>query len=196
MKKAAVDQCTELLKKASSSCDEIANAKFLPEVQSAWSDFLVISQRIHTKLEQGAKGNNESYAWWGLKRHERRTDPLLRYSHHARNADEHGLAEITERASPYVALGVGPGEWQIDITTDSNGVPSGSVSALGGQVPGKSKFVETKPARVVLVTVFDKGDSYDPPIGGDATPLAPLEAAKGVLNHLTAMLGEARQLSE
>ena len=38
------------------------------------------------------------------------------------------------------------------------------ITALGSQVPVKSKFAEFKPAMVRLVRVFGKGDPYDPPL--------------------------------
>jgi hypothetical protein len=197
MKKIAIDKCEALLEKAKASVAVIEQSASLKQVGSAWSDLLVTSQRINTMLEQGAKGNSKSYAWWGLKRRERRTDTLLRYAHHARDADEHGLAEITERAEPYVALGVGPGAWEIDLKTGApDGTPTvGQVKAMGGQEPGKSKFIETKPARVVLVRVFDRGDAYDPPTDGSET-ITPAKASRGLLDHLTGMIKEAKQLAE
>jgi hypothetical protein len=190
MKRVALEKCETLLAKANTLFKAMENADTLNDVCSAWSDFLVTSQRIHTMLEQGAKGTNKSYAWWGEKRHERRTVPLLRYAHHARNADEHGLAEITKGAGAQVAFGVGPGRWRIDM--DSSGI---TVEAKGGQVSGESKFVESKPARVVLVRIFDKGDAYDPPTSG-LEPLTPVEASRGILDHLSGMIEEAKQLAE
>jgi hypothetical protein len=35
---------------------------------------------------------------YGRAKHERRNDPLLSYIHHARNADEHGIKDITRVA--------------------------------------------------------------------------------------------------
>jgi hypothetical protein len=67
---------------------------------------------------------------------------------------------------------------------------------MGGQVPGKSKFVESKPARIELVRVFDKGDIYDPPTAVDGSPLTPHDAASDILEHLVRMIGEASELPE
>jgi len=192
MRKIAVEQSSLLLEKVRFSIAMMEGAKNLSELESAWSDFLIASQRIHSKLEQGAKGNKKSYAWWGLKLHQRRTDPILRYTHHARNVDEHGLAQITERTPPTVAIGVGPGTWRLD------GVIGGplKVTALGGQVPEISKFVEFGPAKVNLVRVVDKGDPYDPPLDEHSNPLSPIEVAKIVFKHLLTIIEQASQLPE
>jgi hypothetical protein len=132
------------------------------------SDFLIAANRIFSKLEQGSKTNGQSKAWFGRKRHERRTNPLLRYIHHARNADEHGLAKVTDRTASGLALGVGPGMWRFDGTTGPGG--GLQITAMGGQVPGLSKFVEIIPSKVRLIKVFDCGDPYDPPLDASALP--------------------------
>jgi len=48
--------------------------------------------------------SSKSKVWWGNKLHERRTDPLLRYLWHARNADEHTLQRINQLQSAHAKV--------------------------------------------------------------------------------------------
>ena len=195
MNKVAVKAASENLKRAETALHDIEAAQTLAEVETAWSDFLTAAGRVFTKLEQGAKSNGKSNAWFGRKKHERRTDPLLQYVHHARNADEHGLAEVTERTAPALALGVGPGAWRFDGTVGPE--MQMKVTAMGGQVPGKSKFVEVVPSKVRLVKVIDRGVSYDPPVDPQTKQtLLPNEVAKLALDYIGRMIQEAGKLPD
>jgi hypothetical protein len=191
MDKKAIDASIASLMKAAAAVVVMEAAKTFAELESAWSDFLINAHRVYTKLEQGAKTNGKSKDWFGRKKHERKTDPLMRYMHHARNVDEHGLAEITERAPSSLALGVGPGSWQFDGTIGPGGLMT--VTALGGQVPGVSKFMEYTPAKVRMVKVKDRGVAYDPPLGQNSADLHPLDAAK-LSSYLQKMVEEAGHL--
>ena len=44
---------------------------------------------------KGRRGCGKSQAWFGRKKHERKNDELLRYIHHARNIDDHGIMGTT-----------------------------------------------------------------------------------------------------
>jgi hypothetical protein len=109
MKAIALQQAELALGQVKSAVEAMGAATKLTETELAWSNLLTAAQRVYSKLEQGAKGDAESYHWWGETRHARRTDILLRYTHHARNADLHGLEPITDREPASLALGVGPG---------------------------------------------------------------------------------------
>lgn len=107
MDKVAVAIASEHLARAA-ALRGVENAHTLTEIEAARSDFLVAANRVFSKLEQGAKTNGTSKGWFGRKKHDRRTDPALRYVHHARNADEHRLKKVTER-SARSALGLALG---------------------------------------------------------------------------------------
>ncbi|MBH5397885.1 hypothetical protein HZZ13_08780 [Bradyrhizobium sp. CNPSo 4010] len=192
MKAIALQQAEVALGQAKSAVHAMDTATKLTEIELAWSDLLTAAQRVYSKLEQGAKGEPESYRWWSEMRHARRTKPILRYTHHARNADLHGLEPITDREPASVALGVGPGAWRFDGTLGPGGTLQ--VTALGGQDPQKSKFVELKAASVRLVPVWDRGDKYDPPTSSDGQPISPSSAAHEVLTRLTAIVEDASKL--
>jgi hypothetical protein len=191
MKKAAISSASENLERAKTALDEINGALSLSDLESAWSAFLVAASRVYTKLEQGAKSNGTSGAWFGRKKTERKNDKTLQYAHHARNADEHGLAKVTDRTSPALALGVGPGRWRFDGTTGPGGQLQ--ITALGGQT-SESKFVDAIPSKVRLVKVVDRGVSYDPPQDQNGRDLLPNEVAESVVKALDALIKEAEQL--
>lgn len=106
--------------------------------------------------------------------------------------DLHGLEPITDREPASLALGVGPGAWRFDGTTGPGGTLK--ITALGGQEPGKSKFVELTAASVRLVPVIDRGDRYDPPTSVEGMPVTPIAAANELLARLEAILEEASRL--
>src|ERR1035438_7608475 len=82
--------------RAFQSITELGTSNHYAEVERHWAAFLVSAGRVFTKLEQAAKGSSKSEAWWGHQVKQRRTEPLLRYIWHARNADEHGIQPVTE----------------------------------------------------------------------------------------------------
>jgi hypothetical protein len=190
--KKAIEKAQTTLTEAAASVADMEASKTFHELESAWSRFLVAANRVYTRLEQGAKSNSESKGWFGRKTHERRIDPLLRYIQHARNADEHSIAEITHREPSALKLGIGPGLWKFDGTIGCGGHMT--VSAMGGQVPGKSKFAEYTPGDVRLIRVFDRGRPYDPPLDQNIREMTPLEAAKLALSHLVKLIEEAEKL--
>lgn len=194
MDKAAISASRDLLERAKTASTAVDNAASLKEIETGWSNFLTSANRVFSKLEQGAKKNGKSNAWFNQKRVERRENALLRYLQHARNVDEHGLERVTERTQPGLALGVGPGAWRFDGTLGPGG--TFQVTALGGQVPGKSKFVEKIPSKVKLVSVSDRGVSYSPPKDENGKELLPNDAAKSALVYLTSMVDEADLLAE
>jgi hypothetical protein len=193
MDKKAIDRAQAALHECTASILEMEAAKSFSELEKYWSSFLVSANRIYTRLEQGAKANGKSTSWFGRKQHERKNDKLLMYVRHARNVDEHNLEEITEREPSSLKLGVGPGAWRFDGTLGSGGTMK--VTALGGQVPGVSKFVEFTPAKVRMIKVVDRGVPYDPPLDSSGNEIQPLEAAKLALGHLSNIIEEARKLA-
>ena len=101
----AIEQAEIRLDRVRASTETLCLAKSYKELEIAWIDFLSASSTIYSKLEQGAKGFGKSEAWFGRKKNERRTDELLRYNHHARNSEEHGIDEVIKRwdSHQYVA---------------------------------------------------------------------------------------------
>src|SRR5690554_4837888 len=96
MKRPAVEKARARLSRASESLSLIEASDSYESFQSAWTDLLIHLNSVYSILEQGSRGNGKSEAWFGRKKNERRTDPLLQYVHQARNSDEHGIEPITK----------------------------------------------------------------------------------------------------
>ncbi|MBW9332467.1 hypothetical protein FEE59_02970 [Herbaspirillum sp. RU 5E] len=94
MDKEALRQAWERLHKAKALIPAMSPEKSPAMIESAWIEFLAAAMTIYNKLEKGSKTNGKSEAWFGRMKHERKSDPLLSYLHHARNADEHGIIRI------------------------------------------------------------------------------------------------------
>jgi hypothetical protein len=94
MKLSAVVQAKARLAKAERSLAAFRSATEIEVAEEAWTDFLQAISAIYAKLEQGAKGNNASTPWFGIKKHDQKVDPLLRYLHFARNSNEHGIERV------------------------------------------------------------------------------------------------------
>ena len=94
----AIEQAKVRLLKAEKALAELNAAEYFDDAESAWSDFLLAASGIYSKLEQGAKGYPASDPWFGKEKNLRKKDPLLRYIHFARNADEHGIERVTDRS--------------------------------------------------------------------------------------------------
>lgn len=95
MFQAALHQAQQRLDRVRSAVERLKDFQSHRDADNAWSDFLLAANGIYSKLEQGAKGCPESYAWFGKKLQERKADELLHYLHQARNADEHGIGGTT-----------------------------------------------------------------------------------------------------
>jgi hypothetical protein len=193
MERKAIEAAVIALNKAKAALAAMEQASNFAELEPAWSDFLISAHRIYSKLEQGAKISGTSSGWFGRKKHERKTEVLLRYIHHARNVDEHGLADITKKTPGGIGLGVGPGIWRYDGTIAPG--KTLTVTAVGGQVPGVSKFVEVIPPKIIMVQVVDSGQKYDPPTADDGSSMNPTEAAKLALGRLERIVDEAKTLA-
>ena len=91
MQRKAVTKARDRLRAAESAFEQMRATKIgSPDFEHAWYAFLVAQNSFYGALEQGAK-SGRSKGWFDSKKHERKTDPLLNYLHHARNADEHSL---------------------------------------------------------------------------------------------------------
>jgi hypothetical protein len=196
----AIQLCLKKLEKAQSALQRLEHAKNLKETEAAWSDLLMAAASIYSKLEQASKLTGKTTAWYGRVKHERKTDTLLSYIHHARNADEHGLEDITKVASRQAVLrfhepfdpdkleGV-----QLHIGTDSTGAPDIRVS------DGAPISVEHyKQPTVILVEVKDHryNDSFEPPsthLGKQLDDTLPLAIGRLAVIYLVGLIDDARR---
>jgi hypothetical protein len=183
----ALTQAADRLNQASEAVAAMGDTKDPARIELHWIQFLVAANTFYSKLERGSKDSGKSAAWYGRKKHERRTDELFKYLHHARNADEHGIEQITQRASSFMTLGPGA-----EATLISDGKSSWTVHDVKGEIGYPQDLVR-------LFRVHDRkhGNSFDPPtrhLGQALTDLTPIAVATVALGYLQNMLMEARLL--
>jgi hypothetical protein len=145
MKKTAVDSARECLDRAKSEYANMKAANSFEKMECAWTNFLLMGNRVYVRLELGAKGNGTSFGWHGRKKHERRKDPLLSY---VKNARPEG-ATLTGGTMSY-------GQIDIQLTEP------------------KPVEVTFNGPSVKLVEVINHGDKYKPPGSTDPIVVAEL----------------------
>lgn len=177
MQRSAVHAARDCLARARSAHDRLRAADSFAKSEAAWTDLLVMGNRVYARLEQGAKGNGSSFGWFGEKKHQRRKDKLLSYVKNERDADEHGLAQVTVR----------------NLGTTTIEFPKGAVvSGTYDKGDLNLTLAEPRPVEVTirgphiqLAPVTNHGDRYDPP---DSSPIA---VAETFLAQLESIIGEA-----
>lgn len=198
MKKIATDKAQNRLDKARESLARVEASRNFAEFGSAWTDFLIATNSIHSILEQGAKSNPRSRQWYGGKKNERRKDALLSYLHQARNADEHGIEPITVLKPGQITL-TSSGSIALQSLIINN---DGTVAAeFVPYSEGAHPVVKAEPASAVLISVIDErfGNRFDPPtehLGAALSDTSPMTVARAGLAYHVALVEEAGKLPE
>jgi hypothetical protein len=199
MDKNAIERANVSLTRAVEFFRKIEFAQTFDEFEAAWSNFLLAANRIFTQLELGSKVNNKSIGWFAGRKGQRRSDALINYMWHARNADEHGLEQITSR-EPARMLFSGTGNYKI---TGRGGAPlrMGSdqpidmeITHSGGENP---KIEFTQPYAKLATVKMRDGTAVPVPhdhLGVSLPDESPVTVAKLFLTYVQAMLSEARTL--
>lgn len=203
MQPSAVQKARGHYEQCLTALEHMRSATSFRQFEIQWSRFLEEGHRVFSKLEKGAKGGGPSEGWFGRKKHERRTDPLLRYIHHARNSDEHGIADIVNREAAAVGYDFeaepnSPVTFAIEARVNENGqIEVRNPSLEGPKIIRKQLTVENP--KVVLIQVHDDrfNDTFDPPAShmGKALPdAAPITVAAQAATYFATMLDEAEAL--
>ena len=192
----AVEQAKIKLEKAQKAIESLKAAQDYAPAEEAWADFLMAASTLYSKLEQGAKSDGKSLAWFGRKKHDRRKDPLLRYLHYARNSEEHGIDRVVARkpgmeSARGIKLGFGQRDpWQLRVLNQETLKPEG---------PPVKAFQEGQ--SIKLVRVFDDRfkDHCDPPeehLGKalNSSCVIPTDVGELALAYLKSLVTEAESL--
>lgn len=176
----SLDQCRQIV----TDMNQVLDAA---RMEILWSDFLIGSQRVFSKLAAASEG--KSAAWFGKIAKERGEDELLVYVHQARHADEHGLEKV---ASP-----VG-GDLQVNEDAAGKGmlikelrIGNGSVENLDAE----NAAIRFNPADAVLHPVKNRGRTYPPPNTHEGKPWTENNAqavAKAVLAYMEKTVAEGK----
>lgn len=176
MKPKAIIAAEEKLRSAHESYFAVKNAKTMHEIRKTWHEFLIHSNQVFSKLEQGAK-EGSSKGWYDKIRNLRKKEPLLRYLQHSRNAAEHGDT-ILENDDVFTG---NPAHGTLIFDKSNFNLDTGKPT-------GPPRGMASWPAQLILKTVMDSGISYSPP------PSYPTDAqfAPAVLDHLAELIKEAK----
>jgi len=167
---------------------KLEKAKTLEEIADLWSGFLTHIQRSYTKLRVACR-SGPSKGWCDNVFQTRNADELLNYVLHARNADEHGVAKITDEKQG--GIGIGPKQGDSLVIDHLSIGPEGIVMGPGVATNARITFI---PAEVLLVPVRDRGTIYNVPkkhLGGDLGSATLLDVAQRAEGFLRGKLDEA-----
>jgi hypothetical protein len=192
----AVAKARQRLKLATEKLREAEIATTHEAFAGAWYFFLIAAKNVYTSLEQGAKTSAQSRQWFGAKKNERKTDPLLQYLFQARDDDEHGLGDVTKLEPGSLAIGKArPGfssNMSISLSTDGSGRPT--IHRLESH-DGLPILIEEIRAHFRLLPVTGRGDvTYDPPTHHLGAPLLdnqPIIVGNLAIEYLTRLIEEA-----
>ena len=195
----AVNHAENWLHSAQEAVEVLRQNGAFRETERAWSTFVVAVGTIYNKLEQGAKVSASSKSWFDTVKSERRSDQLLQYLHQARNAEAHGIIDLTTRHAR--------------LLTQPLRFPDGKTAELRVQLPpGEVDFTlsegEGQPATfdgpqtiseaVALVPVTNRSVTYAVPqehLGHPFGAVSVLNVAEAGLLYVTSLVAKARALA-
>jgi hypothetical protein len=175
----------ELAKARQQSAHRTILRKSNPHGHPTWCTLVASSpslskdRRVTTKVKRGGE----------KKLHERRTDPLLRYLWHSRNADEHTLQQITEMKEAS-AKKVEPTQSDVDELNRAMANEKRPFVPLG--------LIEVVWAHIKMLDVTDRGITYPAPeshLGTQITDTSPANIVNLSLAFFDSMIAEAAQLT-
>ncbi len=192
MKARAVEKARARLKVAEDAVQRMKESDNpMSEFETNWYAFLAAQNSVFSILEQGAKSGGASKGWFDGVKHHRKSDPLLRYLHHARNSDEHSIEGNIERHEMELVSKL-PGTKITPGSETKSGQPHIAMTV------GQPVDIKVMMPGLRLVAVTDRNVVYAPPnlprdqqVGDNE----PLSAAEACLSHLRRLLAEAERLA-
>ena len=182
------------LAEAFQSFERLEKAEEWSEFESAWEALIWNLNRVYAALEQSVKGFPKSEAWFSIQKRVRSTDSALQYLHQARHSNEHSIREILKREPASVGISHPSGSMYIQ---EAHFGPAGIEKLIGWGPDGSPLEIRTFPERIELVSVFNRGQKYDPPeffLGEKLENRTPLGLAGKVLEHITVLFSDAENL--
>jgi hypothetical protein len=192
MKAIALHQAKARLQRARDALIEMERSTRFSDLDESWSNFLVSVRLVFAKLGAGAKGDPTSEGWFARVLGEQRSDPLLRFLYHARNAEEHGLDRSIEHA---YAIQVEEG---VRLEIDATFEPNGNVTFWNASDP---REVVNLPLKGTPKAITDRrsGQIVEPPteyLGSPMTDPSVFEIAQVAVAHLERLVSIAQQLPQ
>jgi len=171
---------------ARAALEQMRRAASFTAFESSWQDCLTRIERSWNK-SKGAFADSNYQPWRGSHESVRKSDPLLRYLSHARDADEHTVADT---------LGHEPGSIGINPAS-GNSLYIESLTVRDGVMSIRSPqpiAITIQPGRVKLLPAKSRGVTYDPPsthLGGALDRSDPDHVAERGVEYYERFLDEA-----
>lgn len=171
-----LDKAKAQLQKARRSLERMRVAQSLDKYEEEWVDFLHNLERTWNKTVNHLSRSPKYKGWSKRSRTEnlRRQDPLLSYLVNARGAEEHTVAQITEKEMG--SIGISPAEGN-ELLIRHMSISKGVIN-INADRPIKIVFI---PGKVKLLPVVNRGRTYDPPkmhLGEDVGEIDPIKVAE------------------
>lgn len=155
------------LRLASESLAALRVATDHQKLDECWIKVLHSVERCWNKVRAAMKHNTKWNGWTERGRIEgmRTKDPLLSYLHQARDADEHGLADITVKKPGGLGINpAGPGPTHLDRLVIRNG----RLTEMKASQPMRITLI---PATIALSPVVNRNVTYEVPTMHEGEPL-------------------------
>jgi hypothetical protein len=171
-----LDKAKAQLQKARRSLERMKVAQSLDKYEEEWVDFLHNLERTWNKTVNHL-GRSPKYQGWSKRTRTeclRRQDPLLSYLLNARGAEEHTIAQITEKEMG--GIGISPAEGS-ELLIHHMSISKGVIN-INADRPIKIVFI---PGKVKLLPVVNRSRTYDPPqmhLGKDVGEIDPIKVAE------------------
>jgi hypothetical protein len=158
MQRPALSRAKAEIRAARTALGRMGSARTFDEFEDGWRDYLGALEKAWLKAERECQSVRDQFEPWQQQfRAARKSDPLLRYLSHARNADTHTIQDTLSQSAPSIGLGPAYGHaWHINRLEIRNG----RITHYSGDKPMKITFI---PGRLELLPVVDRGVSYEPP---------------------------------
>jgi hypothetical protein len=197
---------------------QYSRADTLREQRNIWWQFLQSFEASYVKLHAAAEATGgRLLGWFGGVRRERKSDPLLSYLLHARNADQHGLELVVEAQGAGWTDGVmgmshGPpgddeslkqwvenvrstiGEYEI-FTLDPS--PEGGRWLTQEEIEASGMGIRVYPPHYALTPVTDRSVTYAVPdhhLGQPLIDISPLNIGALAYLWLVAKIEDAERI--
>ena len=158
-----ISQARKELVEARAALERIRVAASFAAYEAAWQDCLTRIERSWNKTK-GAFADGRYRPWRGTHEHARRNDQLLSYLSHARDAEEHTVADTL--AQEPGSIGLNPAFGDVLIIE--------SLTIRGGVMSVKSPHpiaITIQPGRIKLLPATSRGVTSPPPSEHLGVPL-------------------------
>jgi len=147
------------LASAEKAIRRMSGAQSIEDLEDEWKNFLNSIEKVWVKAERSCQHiRNEFQPWQGKFARERKKDALLKYIKHARNSDQHTLAEGMQKKDASSSMYVEGGQGVTHI--ERLEIRDGKLIEYKGNKP---LIIENLPNRVELLRVKDSSKWYNPP---------------------------------